>query len=47
VQLVQLQQAKPLFEALGYKVAALSYDSPPLLDEFAQRKGIDYQFPAG
>jgi DsbC/DsbD-like thiol-disulfide interchange protein len=42
VQLVQLQEAKAGFEAQGYKVAALSYDPPGLLDEFARRKGLTY-----
>lgn len=42
MQLVQLQQAKSQFEALGYGVAALSYDSREILDDFAKRKAIDY-----
>jgi hypothetical protein len=42
VQLVQLQEAKARLQSLGYGVAALSYDSPTLLEEFALRKGLDY-----
>ncbi|MCA9797192.1 MAG: redoxin domain-containing protein [Candidatus Eremiobacteraeota bacterium] len=43
MQLVQLQQSLPDFQQRGLGVAALSYDSPAILAEFAQRKGI--QFP--
>jgi hypothetical protein len=42
VQLVQLQHAKSELESLGYGVAAISYDSPELLEEFARRKKIDF-----
>lgn len=42
MQLVQLQQAKEKFEALGYGLAALSYDKRELLDEFGARKGLDF-----
>jgi hypothetical protein len=42
VQLVQLQEQKARLEALGYGVAALSYDSPEIQQEFARRKGLTY-----
>ncbi len=42
MQLVQLQQSKKALEKLGYSVAALSYDSPEILQEFAKRRSIDY-----
>jgi AhpC/TSA family protein/cytochrome c biogenesis DsbD-like protein len=40
---VQLQNAKERFEAQGLKLAAISYDSPAILKDFADRHGI--QFP--
>lgn len=40
MQLVQLQEAKEELAALGYGVAGLSYDSPEILNDFAQRKGL-------
>ncbi len=39
---MQLQGAKPRFEAQGIKIAAISYDSPAILREFADRHKIDY-----
>jgi AhpC/TSA family/Disulphide bond corrector protein DsbC len=39
---VQLQNAKPNFEAQGIKLAAISYDSPAILKDFADRHKIDY-----
>jgi AhpC/TSA family/Disulphide bond corrector protein DsbC len=39
---VQLQNAKQKFEALGLKLAAISYDSPAILKDFAERHNIDF-----
>jgi hypothetical protein len=39
---VQLQAAKQRFEAQGLKLAAISYDSPPILKDFAERHNIDF-----
>jgi len=39
---VQLQTAKKRFEAQGLKLAAISYDSPAILKDFAERHGIDF-----
>lgn len=39
---MQLQNAKPRFEAEGIKLAAISYDSPAILKDFASRHKIDY-----
>lgn len=39
---MQLQNAKQRFEAQGIKLAALSYDSPAILKDFADRHKIDY-----
>jgi hypothetical protein len=39
---VQLQNAKQRFEAQGIKLAAISYDSPAILKDFADRHKIDY-----
>jgi hypothetical protein len=39
---VQLQGAKKRFEAQGLKLAAISYDSPAILKDFAERHGIDF-----
>jgi hypothetical protein len=39
---VQLQSAKQRFEALGLKLAAISYDSPAILNEFAERHKIEF-----
>ena len=41
-QLVQLQNAKRRFETRGIKLAAISYDSPAILRDFADRHKIDY-----
>jgi peroxiredoxin len=41
-QLVQLQNAKQRFEAQGLKLAAVSYDSPAILKDFAQRHNIEF-----
>jgi peroxiredoxin len=41
-QLVQLQNARQRFEAQGLKLAAISYDSPAILKDFAQRHKIDF-----
>jgi hypothetical protein len=38
---VQLQGAKQRFEAQGLKLAAISYDSPAILKDFAKRQRID------
>jgi hypothetical protein len=39
---VQLQNARQRFEAREIKLAAISYDSPAILKEFAERHKIDY-----
>jgi hypothetical protein len=39
---VQLQAAKKRFEAQGLKLAAISYDSPAILKDFAERHSIDF-----
>jgi hypothetical protein len=39
---VQLQAAKQRFEAQGLKLAAISYDSPAILKDFASRHKIDF-----
>jgi hypothetical protein len=39
---VQLQNAKERFEKQGIKLAAISYDSPAILKDFARRHKIDY-----
>jgi peroxiredoxin len=42
VQLVQLQKAQNRFREHGLKVAAITYDSPAILGEFAKLHQIDY-----
>jgi AhpC/TSA family protein/cytochrome c biogenesis DsbD-like protein len=39
---VQLQDAKQRFEAQGLKLAAISYDSPAILQDFAKRHKIEF-----
>lgn len=39
---MQLQGAKQRFEAQGIKLAAISYDSPAILKDFADRHKIEY-----
>jgi hypothetical protein len=39
---VQLQNAKQRFEKQGIKLAAISYDSPAILKDFAERHNIDF-----
>jgi len=39
---VQLQNAKQKFEAQGLKLAAISYDSPSILQDFANRHKIEF-----
>ena len=39
---MQLQSAKQRFAAQGLKLAAISYDSPGILKDFADRHGIDF-----
>jgi hypothetical protein len=39
---VQLQAAKPRFQAQGLKLAAISYDRPAILKDFAKRHSIDF-----
>ncbi len=39
---MQLQNAKQRFDAHGIKLAAISYDSPAILKDFADRHKIDY-----
>lgn len=39
---MQLQEAKQRFEGQGIKLAAISYDSPAILKDFAGRHGIEF-----
>jgi AhpC/TSA family/Disulphide bond corrector protein DsbC len=39
---VQLQNARQRFESQGIKVAAISYDSPAILKDFAERHQIEF-----
>ena len=39
---MQLQSAKQRFAAQGLKLAAISYDSPAILKDFAERHRIDF-----
>jgi hypothetical protein len=39
---VQLQDARPRFEAQGIRFAAISYDSPAILTDFGRRHKIEY-----
>ena len=39
---MQLQSAKPRFEKQGIKLAAISYDSPAILQDFSERHKIDF-----
>jgi len=39
---VQLQSARQRFEAQGLKLAAISYDSPAILNDFAKRHKIEF-----
>jgi AhpC/TSA family/Disulphide bond corrector protein DsbC len=39
---VELQEARQRFEKQGIKLAAVSYDSPAILKDFAQRHKIEY-----
>ncbi len=39
---MQLQNAKQRFEAQGLKLAAISYDSPAILNDFAKRHKIEF-----
>jgi len=39
---VQLQAAEKRFESQGLKLAAISYDSPAILKDFAERHRIDF-----
>lgn len=45
-QLVDLQNAKQRFEAKGIKLAAVSYDSPAILKDFADRHNIEFSLLA-
>ncbi|HUG82174.1 MAG TPA: peroxiredoxin family protein, partial [Bryobacterales bacterium] len=40
--LVQLERQREAFESRGYRLAALTYDSPEILRHFAARAGISY-----
>jgi len=42
MQLVQLQQAQQRFKEQGLGIAAISYDSPTILKEFAERQKITF-----
>ena len=39
---MQLQNAKQRFESQGLKLAAISYDSPAILKDFAERHKIEF-----
>ena len=39
---MELQEAKPEFEAKGIHVASITYDSVEILKDFSVRKGIAY-----
>ena len=39
---MQLQDSKQRFEAQGLKLAAISYDSPAILKDFAKRHKIEF-----
>jgi peroxiredoxin len=39
---VQLQNAEQRFENNGIKIAAISYDSPAILKDFAERHKIEF-----
>ena len=39
---MQLQSAKQLFEMRGIKIAAISYDGPEILKDFAERHKIEF-----
>ena len=39
---MQLQNAKQRFENNGIKIAAISYDSPAILKDFAERHKIEF-----
>ncbi|MGQ3016433.1 peroxiredoxin family protein [Phenylobacterium sp.] len=41
-QLIDLREAQGALKAKGYGLAALSYDSPEVLAQFAARRDIDY-----
>jgi hypothetical protein len=41
-QLVELQRDLPVFQRAGFGLAAISYDGPAVLREFAARKGITF-----
>lgn len=41
-ELVELQEAKADFEKAGFKIFAVSYDSPATLSDFANKHGITY-----
>lgn len=41
-QMKDLNSINAALEERGYKLAALSYDAPDVLDQFAKRQGIDY-----
>jgi peroxiredoxin len=45
-QLVQLQNARERFESQGIKLAAISYDSPEILKDFANRHKIGFSLLA-
>lgn len=40
--LVQLERQREGFESRGYRIAALTYDTPEVLKHFAERSGINY-----
>jgi peroxiredoxin len=42
-QLIELKDAQAPLEKLGFKLAAISYDTPEILTLFANKQGIGYQ----
>jgi peroxiredoxin len=43
-QLVELKDAQAPLAERGYRLVALSYDSPEVLTRFAEQRGVGYQF---
>lgn len=43
-QLMELKDAQAPLAQRGYRLVALSYDSPEVLTRFAEQRGIGYQF---
>ena len=43
-QLIEFRDAQAPLEARGYDLAAISYDPPPIMTDFAAKRQIGYQF---